>query len=120
METDYTHLIIDMEKCNVRLDKKAVVEDFLKKLNKEILHMYLLSGPHIEYIYRVDQPEKNGVTGFMIFEESHASIHTFSNFSELSFDAYSCKSFHSDIPRVVEMLKSTFSGEITNLHVLTR
>ena len=115
-----THLIIDIRKCNVRLDYVHVVEDFIKKVNKEVLKMNVLSGPHTNYLVNNDDPMKNGVTSIVSIDTSHVAIHTFSKFDKLRFDAYSCKPFHKDIPKVVEMLQNTFGGEITNLYVLTR
>ena len=32
-----THLIVDLEQCNTRLDYAHVVEDFMKSLNSEVL-----------------------------------------------------------------------------------
>ena len=117
-----THLIIDLEDCNVRLDKVNVVRDFLNNLNKEVLKMRTLSGPHMHYICRDVEPEKNGVTGVLIFEESHVSIHTFSEADKpkLFLDAFSCKSFHNDVPDVIKRLINTFGGRVKNLTVLTR
>lgn len=99
-----THLIIDLEKCNARFDYVHVVEDFIMKLNSEVLKMNVLSGPHTNYLVNNDDPIKNGVTSIMGIDTSHIAIHTFTKFDELKFDAYSCKNFHDDVPEVVNKL----------------
>ena len=115
-----THLIIDLEKCNARLDYAHVVEDFIKRLNREVLKMNVLSGPHTNYLVSSDDPMKNGVTSIMGIDTSHIAIHTFTKFDELKFDAYSCKNFHDDVPEVIKRLINTFGGRVKNLTVLTR
>jgi len=96
------HIIIDIEKAN-----KAILEDvkgltdFLKFL-PSVIDMHVLKGPEIaEGI-----PENPGLSGFVIVDFSHISIHTFTEYAEALVDIFSCKPFEQE--KAVEAVLSYF------------
>lgn len=83
------HLILDVHSNDYeRMNNKDFVRDFLNKC-VELINMRKLIEPVV-----VEGATYNpGVTGFVIIETSHISIHTFSNVSRFNMDIYSCKTF---------------------------
>lgn len=86
------HIIIDMENVTGSIHQdKARLEQFLNELPGEI-GMTVLYGPAVvEGI-----PINPGLTGFVIIEFSHISIHTFSESSQVLVDIFSCKEFDQE------------------------
>lgn len=92
MQQKRFHMIVDLE--NVPADILVDVEGlrgFLKKL-PGVIGMSVLKGPEIaEGI-----PENPGISGFVIIDFSHISIHTFSKYNEALVDIFSCKPFKQE------------------------
>ena len=59
-----------------------------------------------------------GLTGFVIIEFSHISIHTFEKTNELSIDIFTCKAF--DFNEVFLYLKNLFSLKKLKFRMITR
>lgn len=91
------HLIIDLKNCK-HMPPYTEVYKLLEHL-VEIVHMKRLSGPYIVY----GAPYNPGITGFIIIETSHISIHTFEKNNSIAMDLYSCKTFnHKSILKEVQ------------------
>ncbi len=103
------HLIFDAYGC--KYEKLANMEFCFNVLNNlaEIAEMKKISEP---YVVRADEnltlggKDPGGFSGFLIIQESHASIHTFAKRGFVTIDLYSCKSF--DHEKVVKHLKKVF------------
>jgi len=82
------HLIVDIQPCGRRDITAEFLDASLRELSA-LIHMKVLSGPHV-----VDGVEANpGFTGFVIIDFSHISIHTFSDHDLVMVDIFSCKEF---------------------------
>jgi len=89
------HLILDI-KCQDRV----LMEDkeFIKNLLNECVEKVNMNKL-IEPIVLEGAPHNRGVTGFVIIETSHISIHTFSDRNKITFDLYSCVDYKKDLVR---------------------
>ncbi|MFC5047644.1 adenosylmethionine decarboxylase [Aquimarina hainanensis] len=59
-----------------------------------------------------------GVTGFILLEESHISIHTWPEHSYAAIDVFSCKDF--DVTLVKNMLADLLHSDTIEIHELKR
>lgn len=92
MQQKRYHLIVDVEDCppSTVVDR-VFVERLLTELPAKI-GMSILHGPVVvEGI-----PENPGITGFLIIDYSHISIHTFQKSNELLIDIFSCKPYDQE------------------------
>ncbi|OGE31709.1 hypothetical protein A2631_01015 [Candidatus Daviesbacteria bacterium RIFCSPHIGHO2_01_FULL_44_29] len=86
------HLIID-----IRSIKKEILTDeqrlsnFLVSL-PPIIDMSILAGPVIAQ----GIPENPGLSGFVIIDYSHISVHTFTEHGQAQIDIFSCKDFDQE------------------------
>ncbi len=89
MYTKRYHIIIDVSSIqNKILTGTKELEKFLKILPK-VIGMSVLSGPVIAQGIE----ENPGISGFVIIDYSHISIHTFSKYREALVDIFSCKKY---------------------------
>lgn len=89
MQTKRYHVIIDINNAsNEVLNDTDGLANFLKELPGKI-DMHVLEGP----IVATGIPENPGLSGFVIIDYSHISIHTFTNHGEALVDIFSCKPF---------------------------
>lgn len=84
------HLIVDISACGKMPDHTELYK-FLDKLVK-LVKMTALTKPYIVE----GAPYNPGITGFVIIETSHISIHTFENTKTIALDIYSCMPFNHD------------------------
>lgn len=92
MVTKRYHIIIDLSGVDNQIltDVKGL-KIFLNKL-PGVINMHTLTQPLIaEGI-----PENPGLTGFVIIDYSHISIHTFTNYGEALIDIFSCKAYSKE------------------------
>ena len=68
------------------------LDSFLKKL-PGIIEMKILKGPEIV----VGVPKNPGLTGFVIIDFSHISVHTFEESKQASVDIFSCKAYDQQL-----------------------
>jgi len=69
---------------------RETVETVLREL-PSLIGMKVLDGPHlVEGV-----PENPGLTGFVIIDKSHISVHTFTETGTASIDVYSCMPFNA-------------------------
>lgn len=87
------HVVVDVTNVGNKriLSDKEHLKEFLSIFPGKI-GMHILYGPVVvEGI-----PENPGLSGFVIIDYSHISIHTFSEGSEALVDIFSCKPYDKD------------------------
>jgi S-adenosylmethionine decarboxylase len=83
------HIIVDLVDVESEvLADAGALEDFLRYL-PGVIDMKVLKGPEIV----VGIPKNPGLTGFVIIDFSHISIHTFTNSKQACVDIFSCKAY---------------------------
>ena len=108
------HLIIDGFKPEKKvLMNKDLIFSFLDELPRKI-NMKKLCSPQIFEGSRTNP----GITGFILIEKSHISVHTFLKEDFIAIDIYSCKPF--DVHEVIEIVKKTFNFERMKTKVVVR
>lgn len=96
------HLMIDGNGCDKqKLSDENLIRNFLLDLTKEI-NMTKIGGPYV-LRYKDRWAATEGVTGVVIFAESHATIHTFPDSNYVFIDVFSCKEF--DIKKAKRFIK---------------
>ena len=113
------HLIIDAYGCDYNiLWDESLIKDTLLKVT-DMIGLRPLSKP---LLYLVDESmigsESIGITGGIIFMESHFTFHTFPNRNYFSADIYSCNTF--DHEKVVEYISDLFKAKNKDVTVLIR
>lgn len=81
------HIVVDLVDVDALCSVDALHE-FLKKL-VGVIGMKILKGPEVV----VGVPQNPGLTGFVIIDFSHISIHTFTDSRQACVDIFSCKSY---------------------------
>lgn len=108
MLTGRFHVIIDLEKVdNTILTDEESLKQFLIELTGKI-NMNVLYGP----VVVSGIPENPGLSGFVIIDYSHISIHTFTQKNEAQVDIFSCKPFGKkrSLKAVLDYFKSPRSN----------
>ena len=111
------HLIIDAYGCN----KDSLFNvDVIKTMLFEVTRMIELKPLSDALIYEVDETmiekSETGVTGGIIFMESHFTFHSFPYKNYFSADIYSCKDFsHSEVAEYIQKLFKSFKIDVTVL-----
>lgn len=101
------HIIIDINNVsNDILNDKNGIDNFLKAFPSTI-GMHILHGP----VVIEGVPQNPGVTGFVIIDYSHISMHTFTKFNQVLVDIFSCKPYDQQVAKqqVLEHFKVTES-----------
>ncbi len=97
-----THITWDVYNCNA--DALSYTPTVKKVLNA-IVEELELSKVNESF----KQFEPIGVTGFILLEESHVSIHTWPEHQFSAVDIFSCKPF--DAKKIQEVLMKSFSSD---------
>ena len=102
MEKNHKHMILNATVRNPIVSEESC-RNWLKKL-VEIIDMKILIEPVAKYC---DTCGNEGVTGTVVIETSHSSIHVWHKEEEpyIKMDVYSCKDFCPDA--VVDFVKET-------------
>ena len=95
------------------LEVPIVGYGFLLEVTKRI-EMLPIMGPFVEKFISPDSQE-SGISGFIVFAESHASIHTYPERRYLALDIFSCK--HFEIDNVIGLLKEVASDQIEKIYL---
>jgi S-adenosylmethionine decarboxylase len=91
MEYFGEHLTIDgYQGSKSKLNDKDLVLTVLNEL-PGLLAMTKLSQPEVYFAPGNGEKDLGGWSGFVVIEESHISIHTFSKKGFISADVYTCK-----------------------------
>ncbi|KKS14168.1 MAG: S-adenosylmethionine decarboxylase proenzyme [Candidatus Daviesbacteria bacterium GW2011_GWB1_41_5] len=89
------HILIDVAGVSKEvLSEREGLEKFLNDL-PGIIGMHVLKGP----VIAEGIPENPGLSGFVIIDYSHISIHTFTNSDEALVDIFSCKPYEQDVAK---------------------
>ncbi len=107
------HLMLDCFECS-NLEDFELVHRFLDEL-PGLIGMHKLAPP---YVIKQSKPHDQGVTGVVILEESHASIHTFAQTGLITIDVYSCKDY--DPKTVIDFVKKLFAPKKIGLNFVQR
>lgn len=92
MEKKRYHLILDLTGvAPERIEDRDGLQRFLEEF-PALIGMHILAGPFIHE----GVPENPGLSGIVIIDYSHISVHTFSVFNEAMVDIFSCKPFEQD------------------------
>lgn len=92
MKTGRYHILIDVSGADSQiLNDEAALEQFLKEL-PGVINMNILKGP----VVTTGIPENPGLSGFVIIDFSHISIHTFTKHAEALVDIFSCKPYQKE------------------------
>lgn len=93
MKTGRYHIIIDLQ--NIPDDKandSNGLREFLNNFPAKI-GMSVLNGPHVVK----GIPENPGLTGVVLIDFSHISVHTFTKHNEALVDIFSCKPYAKEV-----------------------
>jgi S-adenosylmethionine decarboxylase len=86
------HIIVDLSNLpHSPLEDVEGMQMFLQRL-PGLIGMSILHGP----VVKVGIPENPGITGFVIIDYSHISAHTFTKYSEVLVDIFSCKPYDQE------------------------
>ena len=113
------HLIIDAYGCDY---DSLWNTELIKHILLKVTSMIGLRPLSDTLIYEVDDTmitkENTGVTGGIIFMESHFTFHTFPDKEYFSADIYSCNTF--DHAEVVNYITDVFHAQSQDITVLIR
>ena len=111
------HLIIDAYGC----DTKSLFDvELIERMLFQVTRMIELKPLSDALIYEVDETmiekTETGVTGGIIFMESHFTFHSFPHKNYFSADIYSCKGFsHSEVAKYIGELFKALKLDVTVL-----
>jgi S-adenosylmethionine decarboxylase len=111
------HLIIDAYGC----DTESLFDvEVIKEMLFEVTRMIELKPLSDALIYEVDETmiekSETGVTGGIIFMESHFTFHSFPYKKYFSADIYSCKDFsHNEVADYITKLFKSLKIDVTVL-----
>ncbi|MEI6511592.1 MAG: S-adenosylmethionine decarboxylase [Candidatus Uhrbacteria bacterium] len=104
MHTTRYHLIVDVSSANESISNPDAIRAFLHDM-AAATDMSVLAGP----LVAEGIPENPGITGFVIVDFSHVSVHTFTKYGEAMIDVFSCKPY--DQEKVRALCRRTFGTE---------
>ncbi len=117
-ETFGLHQTLDCYKCDEKaIDDLENVSRFLNELVSSI-GMRKMLEPIVMYAPPVTEKDGGGVSGFVMINESHISIHTFPNRRFITMDVYSCKKF--DTEKVKEIVTKFFGAAVFEENLISR
>lgn len=104
MHTTRYHLIVDVSHANAAVSDPEAIRTFLINM-ATATEMSVLAGP----LVAEGIPENPGITGFVIVDFSHVSVHTFTKYGEAMIDVFSCRKY--DPEKVRALCRKTFGTE---------
>jgi len=112
------HLMLDAYNCDpVVLDNADSVYKILNELPNEI-GMHKMMPPYVIRAVGNDKKDPGGLSGFVIIEESHISMHTFVKRGFVTIDVYSCKIF--DTEKTLAYFKKALKTEDLEVYIQER
>ncbi len=106
------HLLLDLKACDAALlDDCKMVQSLLEKVAQQVGATIVKSVIH--------QFDPQGVSGVVVIQESHLSIHTWPECGFASFDFYSCAD-DIDLNQSISLLCSAFSGKVHRAEIIDR
>lgn len=113
------HLTIDGYRGNKqKLNSFELVYNILNQLPEE-LGMKKLTTPYVVIAPPASEKDEGGISGFVMINESHISIHTFPQKSFVSIDVYTCKN-ELNSNRIINYFKETLELEETEVNIIKR
>ncbi len=115
-------LILDLHGCDPDTFNRASIEDFFKKLCKQIkmtrcdLHFWDDVGVAPEE--QQTSPHTKGTSAVQFILTSTIVIHTLDRLGAIYINVFSCKEFDPDI--VKQLSREFFNGKIVNNHFIER
>ena len=91
MHTPRYHYLFDISAIREELFSSSVLTRILRALT-DVVEMHVLAGPLIAE----GHPDNPGLTGIVVVDYSHISIHTFAMHNEALIDIFSCKPYDRD------------------------
>ncbi len=108
------HLIINAKQCSLKkLNDMHFIYNLLDTVPKKI-GMNKLTLPYLVKGADYDP----GITGFVIIETSHISIHTFTDKNFAAMDVYSCRNF--DVHKLATLIKKELESRDFRYHIVER
>lgn len=107
------HIIVDAWDAN---PKTIVNEKAVKKFLLSVLPLLGMTTMLHPPVIVSGIPENPGLTGFLLIDFSHISIHTFVENSEVCVDIFSCKPY--DYERVKNFIREFFNINDQNIRYL--
>ena len=108
------HLVRDYQASGEQLSNTKHVQNFLNVLVK-LIKMNKLTEP----IIKEGKKSLPGVSGFVMIQTSHISIHTYTKVNRLCLDIYSCKNFNEN--DVLNHISNYFQvSKLLNKNILVR
>lgn len=108
MHTTRYHLIVDVSSAGPAISDPEAIKTFLTDM-AAATDMSVLAGP----LVAEGIPENPGITGFVIVDFSHVSVHTFTKFGEAMIDVFSCKPYNPE--KVRALCRNTFGTETSEV-----
>lgn len=111
------HLIIDAYGCNTKsLFDVELIEEMLFQVTRMIELKPLSDALIFEVDETMIEKSETGVTGGIIFMESHFTFHSFPYKRYFSADIYSCKDFsHEEVAKYITKLFHSLKIDVTVL-----
>ncbi|RMF55817.1 adenosylmethionine decarboxylase, partial [Candidatus Woesearchaeota archaeon] len=110
-----SHLLLDCFGCE-NIGSAEAIKKVLAEIPRN-LGMHIISEP-VVIKSKTEKKSEQGLTGFVILEESHISIHTYPAKDYCAIDVFVCKEF--DIDKAVKLLKDAFKFRNVTKQVLHR
>lgn len=111
------HLMIECYNCDaVKLDDEEFIYKFLEEMPNRI-NMQKISKPAV-IRHSGSGWDPGGISGFIMFAESHLSIHTIPKARFFAADIYSFNEFDVDVAE--EFLRRTFGAKASETHLVER
>ncbi len=113
------HLTLDIYGCNKeKLMDVELVTNILEELPEQ-LGLHKISKPNVVvYEGNPNSFDKGGISSFIMFAESHLSIHTFQEQKHAFIDMFSCKMF--DVDAVTKYFVDVFGAEKAEKNLIFR
>lgn len=105
------HIIVDIHSISndILIDKDGL-EKFLSEFPHQI-GMSILSGPVVTH----GIPQNPGLSGFVLIDYSHISIHTFTQTKQALIDIFSCKEY--DQNKAVQTVLDYFQVDMSQAQI---
>lgn len=115
------HLMLDAYNVpEAILDDMKLVYRFLYNV-PEVINMTKLSTP---LVVNADETAKGhdpgGISGVVLINESHISLHTFPKRGFFTLDVYSCNNFEKDVKKLMKYIKKTYPYKKHDLQIVMR
>jgi len=115
------HMMLDAYDAPFKqLDDMKIVYKFLYNL-PDMIGMSRLTTPMVVNAEEsATGKDPGGISGFVMINESHISIHTFAKKGFFTFDLYSCNEFNDQVETILKYIKKNFPYRREELQIVKR